>query len=400
MANRPHTAPTHVPAPVPSSAGAPVAPRVRDLNGIARDALAISPPLYVQSILGPLRSWVPPYRRFSELSLLNPWRPFRTLKFLQNTWLPSLPLTPPTFNPPFLDDLFWQPTVILQRPDHYGSYTSFPNEHWFFINGIMTNDAVAQINAALLAELFHRPITLIQNSTSSLLVDLFQCALDKEGWKVTEPVTKAFPAIYDALKSAQKERVVVIAHSQGTIIAAIVLALLQKLLAAAPIESAMEDVVEPAALPYAPPEFIYPAEGPIMLDEFEPLSRAELAKLELYCFATCANVMAYSEPPSNGRRSIPFLEHFGNEQDIVARLGMLAPRPGKWEIRIDGQRFVRRDAWGHLLGEHYLYPIADVQRRGRRRGGLGTAAPFVAADAAGSAPRLYQYINGGAPEGA
>ena len=136
MATQAHYASASQPAdagvpPVAPAGAAPAgpAPRVRDLSGIARDALAISPPLYVQSILGPLRVWVPPYRRFSELSLLNPWRPLRTLKFLQNTWLPSLPMTPPTFNPPFLDDLFWQPTVILQRPDHCGSYTSFPDEH-------------------------------------------------------------------------------------------------------------------------------------------------------------------------------------------------------------------------------------------------------------------------------
>ncbi len=411
MATQAHYASASQPAdagvpPVAPAGAAPAgpAPRVRDLSGIARDALAISPPLYVQSILGPLRAWVPPYRRFSELSLLNPWRPLRTLKFLQNTWLPSLPMTPPTFNPPFLDDLFWQPTVILQRPDHCGSYTSFPDEHWFFINGIMTNDAVAQLNAALLAELFHRPITLIQNSTSSLLVDLAQCALDKEGWKVTEPVTKAFPAIYDALKSAHKKRVVVVAHSQGTIVTAVVLALLQKLLVVPPAESAGDGVMAPAAAPYAPPEFIYPAEGPIVLDEFEPLSLDELAKLELYCFATCANVMAYSVAPENDRRPVPYLEHFGNEQDIVARLGMLTPRPGKWEVRIDGRRFERPGAWGHLLNEHYLYPIVDAQRRGRRRGGRNTAAPFIESGSAGvpggPEPRLYSYINGGVPEGA
>ena len=406
MGNRPLSTPANgspssdtLPAE-PLVVNAPVA-RLRDLSGIARDALAISPPLYVQSILGPLRTWIPPYRRFSELSLLNPWRPLRTLKFLQNTWLPSLPMTPPTFNAPFLDDLFWQPTVILQRPDHYGSYTSFADEHWFFINGIMTNDAVAQINAALLAELFHRPITLIQNSTSSLLVDLFQCALDKEGWKVTEPVTKAFPAIYDALKDPRKARVVVIAHSQGTIIAAIVLALLQKLLEPeAP--ATPEGVPQPAAAPHAPPEFIYPAEGEIVLDEFEPLRLAELAKLELYCFATCANVMTHSQPPGRDRPPVPYLEHFGNAQDIVARLGMLAPRPERWEIRIDGPRFARPGAWGHLLNEHYLYPIAEGQRHGRRRGGHGTASPFVAVNGsdlpAATVPRLYHYINGGVPK--
>lgn len=387
-------------APLQSLTGVP------ELVGIARDALEISPRLYVQSIFGPARGWLPPYQRFSEFSLINPWRPLRTLKFLQNTWLPSLPLAPPTFNPPFLDDLFWQPTVILQRPDHNGSATSFPEEHWFFINGVMTNDAVAQLNAALLAELFHRPITLIQNSTSSLFVDLFQCALDKQGWKVTEPVTKAFPAIYDALKSPYKRRVVVIAHSQGTIIAAVVLALLQRLLAspgrAVQPAAGVEGASAPAAA-YAPPEFVYPSEGPLALDEFAPLQLDELAKLEVYCFATCANVMVASVPPAAGHRGIPYLEHFGNEKDIVARLGMLAPRPDKWGIRIDGCAFLRPNAWGHLLNEHYLYPIAAIQRKGRRRGGSHGAAPFVVlghsgSDAASLQPRLYRYINGGAPD--
>lgn len=372
--------------------------RVQDLSGIARDALRMSPPRYVQSILGPVHTWLPPYRRFSEFSLLNPWRPLRTLKFLQNTCLPSLPMTPPTFNPPFLDDLFWQPTVILQRPDHNGSYTSFPDEEWFLINGIMTNDAVAQLNAALLAEMFHRPITLIQNSTSSLLVDLFQCALDKEGWKITEPVTKAFPAIYDALKRPHRRRVVVIAHSQGTIIAAVVLALLQKLVAhALPVAGA--ELPAPAAA-YAPPEFVYPAEGALHLEEFAPLHLDELGKLELYCFATCANVMTYTASPGTGRVPVPYIEHFGNEHDIVARLGMLAPRPEQWEIHIEGVHFLRPHAWGHLLNAHYLYPIVDVQRRGRQRGGVGTPAPFCGIGAAaetGQAPRLYSYINGGSP---
>ena len=379
---------------------APQVASLHNLAGIAGDALEIMPPLYLRSILGSPRAWLPPYRRFSEFSLLNPWRPLRTLKFLQNTWLPSLPMTPPTFNPPFFDDLFWQPTVILQRPDHNGSYTSFPDEQWFFINGVMTNDAVAQINAALLAELFHRPITLIQNSTSSLLVDLFQCALDKQGWKVTEPVTKAFPAIYDALKSPHRRRVVVIAHSQGTIIAAVVLALLQKLVTTGPsrLQTPGEPTPPPAAA-YAPPEFVYPAEGPIHLDEFDALSLDELRKLELYCFATCANVMTYTAPPAEGRRPIPYLEHFGNEKDIVARLGMLAPRPDKWGIHIDGAQFMRPNAWGHLLNAHYLYPILDMQRRGRRRGGVGTTAPFLARRTADGQPppRLFDYINGGAP---
>ena len=375
-----------------------------ELAAIAGDALRIWPPLYLQSIFGPPQTWLPPYRRFSEYSLLNPWRPLRMFKFLQNTWLPSIPRTPPLFNPPFLDDLFWQPTVILQRPDHYGSYTSYPDEAWFLINGIMTNDAVAQINAALVAELFHRPVTLIQNSTSSLLTDLLQCSLDKMNWRVTEPVIKAFPAIYDALVSPYKQRVVVIAHSQGTIIAAVLLRLLNQITQREQPLHAQMAGAPVAAAAYAPPEFIFPDGAPLDAADFAPLEESQLAKLELYSFATCANVVTYFRPPQADRPGLPHIEHFGNEFDIVARLGMQAPDAHTRRIQIQGPRYVRPGAWGHLLNAHYLYPIADAQRHGRRRGGAGTAAPFVAIGqtgsevgwAAESTPRLFRYINGGA----
>lgn len=366
---------------------------VGNLAQIALDALRMLPPAYLCSIFGPPLTWAPPYRRFSEFGILDLWRPVRALKFLQHTLLPSLPRTPPTFTPPLLDDLFWQPSVILQRPDHNGSYTSFPDEAWFFVNGVMTDDAVAQVNAALLAELFHRPITLIQNSTSSLLTDLLQCALDKEGWRITEPVTKAMPAVYDALKRPDKRRVVLIAHSQGTIIAAVVLQLLKQITRPAQARRGLAGARE-----YAPPEFVYPDETPLVLADFAPLTEAELARLEIYCFATCANVMTWYRPAANGQQAIPYLEHFGNEHDIVARLGMLAPHAAARRIRIDGQRYLRLGGWGHLLNEHYLYPLAAVQRRGRRRGGQDSAAPFAAMDGAQGTPRLYTYINGGAPD--
>jgi hypothetical protein len=366
---------------------------IHNLAQIATDALRMFPPAYGCAIFGLPPTWLPPHRRFSEFSLLTPWRPLRAARYLQHALLPTLPRTPPTFSPPWVNDFFWQPSVILQRPDHYGSYTSFPAETWFFVNGVMTDDAVAQVNAALLAELFHRPITLIQNSTSSLLTDLLQCALDKAGWRITEPVTKTLPAIYDALKRPDKQRVVVIAHSQGTIIAAAVLHLLKRLT-----QPAAPRGLAPAAA-YAPPEFVYPDDTPLVLSDFAPLTESEFGKLEIYCFATCANVMTHYRPAAPGRPALPHLEHFGNEHDIVARLGMQAPHAAARGIQIDGARFVRVGAWGHLLGEHYLYPLADVQRQGRRRGGRGDAAPFAPVSAPSTvAPRLYAYLNGGSPD--
>ena len=374
------------------------------LLGIALDALRISPPLYASSIFGLPWTWLPPHNRYSEFKIIDLWRPGRTAKFLVNTWIPSIPRTPPSFGPPFLNDLFWQPTVILQRPDHNGSYTTFPDEAWFFVNGIMTNDAVAQVNSAYLAHLFHRPLTMIQNSTDSLWSDLFECALGKEWYRVVEPAIKAFPPIYDALKSTHKQRVVVICHSQGTIIMSTVLRLLAELApaemrlpraAAAPAPEARGLFEE--APRYAPPEFVYPDQEPINLDDFAPLTGAELAKLEIYCFANCANTMPYIGAWDG--RPVPWIENFGNEHDIVARLGMLAPRAEYWGIEIAGPRYEHRGAWGHLLNEHYLAAIERCQKSGRRPGGDGTSAPYeLVGGAINAAPRLFGYINGGAPK--
>lgn len=373
-------------------------PELRDLLAIALDALQISPPLLVSSIFGLPWSWLPPFRRYSEYQIASLWQPLRFLRYLINTNLPSLPFTPPTFSPPFINELFWQPSVILQRPDHNGSYTTFLNEAWFFVNGILTNSTIAQINAAYLADLFHRPITLIQNSTSSLWIDLLQCAIGKQWRKITEPALKTLPVLYDALKNKDKERVVVIAHSQGTIIIATVLELLYKITQPTP------SPAKAAAIPYAPPVFVYPNQEPLDLSDFEPLTESELGKLEVYSFATCANLMTWFRPPTSHLHPIPWIEHFGNEHDMVARLGMLAPHIEQRHILIDGPLYLRKGGWGHLLNEHYLYPIEKQQRKGRKPGGQGSAEPFellAASDqpatSSDTTPRLYHYLNGGTP---
>jgi hypothetical protein len=352
-----------------------------DLLGITADALKITPPMYVSSLLGLPWTWIPPHPRFSEFSIIDVWRLGRTINYLVNVTLPSIPRTPPTFGPPILDDLFWEPTVILQRPDQNGSYTTFLDEAWFFINGIMTNDSVAQLNAAFISYLFHRPLTIIQNSTNSFAIDLLQCAIGKEWDRTVEPAIKAFVPIYDVLKS-DKKKVVVIAHSQGTIIIARVLELLN--LITRPVLPVVKPAVEAPGLPVAekallpegerlpaPPEFIYPDDAPIDLSDFSPLEESELAKLEIYCFANCANRMKYFKPPQDGELPVPLIENFGNENDIVSRLGMLAPNPVKWGIDLDGPFYMREGAWGHLLNVHYLFPIRDHQKSGYRKGGIG-----------------------------
>ena len=364
---------------------------LENLWSIALDALKINPPLWVSSIFGLPWTWLPPFHRYSEFRIVDVWQPLRTLKYLLNVSLPAVPRNPPEILPPLLNSFFYQPTVILQRPDQYGSYTSYPREKWFLINGIMTNDAVAQLNAAFLSDLFHRPVTLIQNSTCGLISDLAECALGKQWKHTTEAAKKVFPAIHAALKS-EKEKVVVIAHSQGTILASVVLQLLEAI--TQPPVALPEAVSFGAPLQYAEPIFILPAEYDLDPKDFAPLSEAELAKLEIYCFANCANTMKYLHPD----RAVPWIENFGNEFDIVARLGMLAPRSDQWHIEIDGPCYVRPRAWGHFLNEHYLVDIERQQKVRHRPGGKGGTAPYELLNAGlfpGHTPRLFNYINGG-----
>jgi hypothetical protein len=360
-----------------------------DLLEISLSALNMSPPRYLASIFGKPRTWLPPYRPFSEYRILNLWRWWRMWKYLLNVSIPSLPRNPPTFAPPFIEQFFFQPSVILQRPDHTGSYTNFPEESWFLVNGIMTNDVMAQMNAAFVSYLFHRPVTLIQNSTDSFFYDLAQCMVGKAWRQATEPAIKAFPVIYDALQNPHKRRVVILAHSQGTIIMSNVLRLLY-----AKVSVPMEAL---SATSHAPPEFILQDESEFDLGDFAELPLKNLTKLEVYCFATCADQFTYFDSAAGIKQ--PYIEHFGNENDLVARLGMISPRLGDMPLNVEGQCYVRPGSWGHFLNEHYLYPIMEKQKHGRKKEGDGTAKPFIRLDhPAGEDtpfPRLFRYINGG-----
>jgi hypothetical protein len=276
--------------------------------------------------------------------------------------------------PPPLSWLLFHPTTILRRPARPEDERAFADEAWVFINGIMTDAAIAQLNAAYLVHLFHRPITIIQNSTDGLVEDLLECAAAKVAWRNGEAATKALPEIYRRLSDPQIERVVVIAHSQGTIIASVVLAALTGL-----------------------GPFAANGTGPLDLARFERPTDAELAKLELYCLANCATTMRRR----GVGRPVPFIESYGNEFDIVARLAVLAPHPVERDVHIDGPRFIRRGAWGHLLNQHYLDPIAAAQyhhgRPGARQPG---AVPFALLNGdqyPGADPRLYHYLDGGMP---
>jgi hypothetical protein len=393
----------------------PPANRFRDLLEVGCEAARLRTPDYFRSVFGSPASWLPPHRRYSEYNIINPWRLLTTARFLMDITIPSSAVTTPDWArslfPDVINRRFWHPTHFFRQPDEYGGFSSFPGEHWFFINGIATNEDVATYNAAYLAHLFHRPVTVVQNATNSWPLDLFECVIGK-GFKddpdsadrktMTEPAWRATAAILEALNAGQTRRVVVIAHSQGTIIAANVLRAVAKAL-----QSKLVQQKKPRWH-----GFTNQLMGEVKTETQKILrnnlahslsvfakggitqAQEKLHKLEIYTFANCADKMRYVHPA----RQLPYMEHFANEFDMVARLGVLSPlrRGPKALIEIDGPVFEQKAGWGHLLNEHYLSLIDDhlYPANGKYH---QADNPYAGGSQRRKKPRLYAYFHGKQP---
>lgn len=387
---------------------------------IGWEALKIFPPFYVQSVLGSAIHWLPPYRKYCEFTILNPWQPVTTLEYLRDISIPSLPHAPNkwarTFLPPIVTDTFWRASSYHQQMDPFDSETSFSDEKWFFLNGIATNESVAQINASLLSEMFRRPVTIINNATNSVALDLVQCVIGHEyktnpmvekEESMTEPAYKATVAIIEAIVDPAIDRVVLMCHSQGTIITANVLRALGNAL------HALEKLeIDPNTKELPELDVL----DRLALEKLPDLSHGDvkdiggilnyaftiLAKLEVYTFANCAGDMTYLAYAENGESStrvgLPYIENIANKHDIVARIGVLSPFKGDTDgdlVNIDGPVFERQedttfmDTWGHLLNHNYLYAINDYLNATET-----VVNPFPSQSGGSSKPRLYGYFAG------
>ena len=356
-------------------------PGVWQLLGSVVDALWFCPLAWPKSVLGTLRSMKPV--RFSEYDLF-----WQLALFLTDALVPSLPIEAPTWVRPPFSRLFFHHSGELKPPE--GSLPTEPveGEQWFFINGILTNKDVARMNAAYLVDLFHRPIRILWNSTDGFIVDLAECASEKLGARDAD-VDMAFHPLLDAIADPKKKRVVVIAHSQGTLITAVVLRLIKAvyLRTMTGTRGELSDADREAIRQRAADEGLT-----VRPNLLKPVGPEDLAALEVYCFANCATEMNYVDE----RLSLPRIESFGNEHDLVARLGMLAPDPDKQRIEISGARFRHDGAWGHLLNAHYLIDIDRAQRH-RLHAVTPKAEPYVLIEGSappGTVPRLFDYLNG------
>jgi hypothetical protein len=137
------------------------------------------------------------------------------------------------------------------------------------------------------------------------------------------------------------------------------------------------------------PSFPWPGYGRRQPEQVTP---EELRKLEIYCFANCASEMVPVKARGENGIPTPWIESYGNEMDIVARLGVLANVTGPGSVSIGGDRYQCDAACGHLLNAHYLFPMMEACKSGDSAGGL---VPLNGSRP--SKPRLFDYLNAKSP---
>ncbi|OCF35065.1 hypothetical protein I316_03105 [Kwoniella heveanensis BCC8398] len=200
----------------------------------------------------------------------------------------------------------------------------FEREAWLFVNGIGTSRVGLQLILNALYNLFGRKVIGIENRTFGIWFDLVECMLQRDlTWQTTD-IRMGYNIIASHIADPNKDRVVLMAHSQGGIIM-----------------SAWVDQ---------------------LLADF---SSDQLNKVEIYTFASAAN--HFSIPSTvEGGPAFGRVEHFVNTKDYVSCIGLLAfapvcppvtpddPTIHKVNGRFAGRIFKRINHTGHLLLTHYL----------------------------------------------
>ena len=289
------------------------------------------------------------------VDFLPPWQPITDFVGSPAGWVDEeeSELAPPT--PETIDERFGSLfQAVVPRVGWLRSHPTsiprderddpFPDEAWFFINGIGTDVALLRSHGRLLEALFGRRFELIYNPTDGVMVDLVESVLGRTFDLASEPAAYAYRRLLDALEAEHHRKVVLLAHSQGGIIASNIVRRL--------------------------------------IDE--GYDTALLEKLEIYTFASAADSMeVHAEASDAAGRLVPYVEHFANLDDPIARLGILRAFDAETAQRYCGEVYVLNRR-GHLFNTHYLPELRKRAYESPHRGAEES--------------RLYAYLEGARPD--
>ncbi len=142
-----------------------------------------------------------------------------------------------------------------------------------------------QSNLDRLAATFRRPVLGIHNATYGIPFDVLECMIQRTFGYPTDDIRTAYGQIVKMLADESVKKLVLIAHSQGSIEAGMAL------------------------------DWLYAT-----------MSTEQIQKLEIYTFGNAAN--HWNCPMRiGGRPAVEHIEHYANEWDWVSRFGILHYRP-------------------------------------------------------------------------
>jgi len=183
---------------------------------------------------------------------------------------------------------------------------TYDEEKWFFINGVLTHRNWLDLNCKYLESRFGRGVTGILNRSYGVIWDFVESVIQRSFEIDTMSVRWSTHKIRQALVDENIKIVRVVAHSQGGIIAGLVLKRLY-------IELSVTE------------------------------NQDYLRKLEVYTFANASRRFI------NPGKLVSRIEHYANDQDPISKVGVLS------EIHSEdfhGEIFINNKK-GHLFNTFY-----------------------------------------------
>nr|CAG8592475.1 1171_t:CDS:1 [Entrophospora candida]CAG8640183.1 14423_t:CDS:1 [Entrophospora candida] len=230
--------------------------------------------------------------------------------------------------------LFFYPLVMtkaLEREYIRSSRLSdkYNQERWFFINGICVTKYLLDQNCNHLEERFDRGVTGILNKSYGVINDIIETILQRSFEVDTISVRASVEEIIPALRNKQVNTVRLVVHSQGCVIANLVLRRLYV-------------------------ELSYTGEQNF------------LNKLEVYTFGSASREF------TNPGNLIKRIEHYANDQDPIAMLGVLSEINNP---RYNGEVFVnytKNNGKGHSFIKFYSLNEYDYRTLRSDKDGIPT----------------------------
>ncbi|KAF5702868.1 hypothetical protein FMUND_13294 [Fusarium mundagurra] len=213
-----------------------------------------------------------------------------------------------------------------------GGPPSPPNEKWLFINGIANEFFWFQRSCDKIRDTFNREVTGVYNRSDGILWDFIECCGERTGGEPNTLIerTQSSKAAQKALEQELRaslwpaadevpDKVVMIAHSQGCLVLRLAL---QTLVTETPRGSPQRRIIK--------------------------------ERLRIFTFGNPSidwKVIDGTEQPLS--KYVHTTEHFANETDFVAMLGVVMHRDDRGSGYDPNMIFYSKTGKAHLFGAHY-----------------------------------------------